>query len=89
MKGKWYLVYTYTGLATREVPNGITDAEVALEASNEEDAIAEGKKKWKGIVTQGLAEWKRQKEKWLNPPATPKVYGPRNPRVVYKILLSE
>lgn len=85
---KWYLVYTHTNeMEAGTFRDGIEDVEVALKATTEDEAVAEAKAKWDEIETASKARWEEQKRTWVHPPASPTEWGPRNPRVIYKISL--
>lgn len=87
-RGKWYLVYTYTDMMEAGTfRDGVTEEEVALKATTEEQAAAEANEKWGNITAESLARWEEQKRTWMHPPASPSEWGPRNPRVIYKISL--
>lgn len=89
MNREWYLVYTYTDeMEAGTFRDGVTEAEVALKATTDDEAIAEAKQKWNDIVAESLARWEEQKKTWAHPPESPTEWGPRNPRVIYKISLS-
>ena len=83
-----YLVYTHTNeMEAGTFRDGIEDVEVALKATTEDGAIAEAKTKWDESETASRARWEEQKKTWTHPPASPTEWGPRNPRVIYKISL--
>lgn len=87
-RGKWYLVYTYTNeMEAGTFRDGIEDAEVPLNATTEDEAVAEGKAKWDVVETASRARWEEQKKTWKHPPTRPTKWGPRNPRIVYKFSL--
>lgn len=85
---RWYLVYTHTNeMEAGTFRDGIEDVEVALKATTETEAVVEAEAKWKEITTASNARWEEQKRTWMHPPASPTEWGPRNPRVIYKISL--
>ena len=87
-RGKWYLVYTYTNeMEAGTFRDGIEDVEVALKATTETRAVREAKKKWEKISAASNAHWGEQKRTWVHPPVSATEWGPRSPRVIYKILL--
>jgi hypothetical protein len=88
MNHKWSLVYTHTNeMVAGTFHNGVEDVEVPLKATTENKATAEAKVKWDEIIAASNARWEEQKKTWAHPPASPSVWGPRNPRVIYKISL--
>lgn len=85
---KWYLVYTRTNeMEAGTFRDGIEDVEVTLKTTTEDEAVAEAKAKWDEIETASKVRWEEQKRTWAHPPASPTEWGPRNPRVIYKISL--
>jgi hypothetical protein len=85
---RWYLVYTHTNeMEAGTFRDGIEDVEVALKATNEDEAVAEAKAKWAEIEIVSKARWEEQKRTWKQPPASPTEWGPHDPRVIHKISL--
>lgn len=68
--------------------SGDEDVEVPLQALTEEEALSEAQGKWKKIEDESQACWEEQKRTWAHPPKSPTTYGPREPRLIYKVLLS-
>lgn len=88
--GKWFLVYTYTDeLEAGFRHDGINEKEIELNAKNEEEAVKEADKKWKEIAKKSMERFEKQKEIWEHPPKLPTDWGPRNPKVIYKIPLTK
>ena len=88
MRGKWYLVYTYTDeLEAGTFRDGITDEEVPLNATTEDQAVVQATAQWNEVSAASQARWEEQKKTWAHPPESPTEWGARNPRVVYKFPL--
>ena len=86
-RGKWYLVYTTEDIMeSHAMSTCIKHEEVPLDATTEDEAFAEAKKKWFDIETKANAELERMKK--LGHTFKTAFYGQSpNPRVIYKILL--
>jgi len=80
-RGKWYFVYSW-----RTYGGTWEDMEIPLNATTEDEAIAEAKPKWDEKVVEAKANWEA-KRGWGHPPASPFTDGPTDPRVIYKISL--
>ena len=74
-RGKWYFVYTYVDeMEAGTFRDGITDEEVLLKATTEDEAVVEAKAKWADVQAR-----------YAKHPPTLKTNP--NPRVIYRISL--
>ena len=86
-RGRWYFVYTYRVTFGGSLAGTIEHEEIPLQATTEDEALAEAKKIWGNKIAEARVYWEKQKKEWATPPASPFEDGPYTPRVIYKILL--
>jgi hypothetical protein len=84
-KGQWFFVYSWNNTYEK----AWEDEEVPLQATTEDQAIAETKLKWDEKVSEAKATWELQKQIQAHPNPSPFTDGPTNPRAIYKILLTD
>ena len=89
-RGKWYLVYTWQNwMEAGTFRDGIEEKEIPLNATTEDEAIAEAQAKWKGIIAEAKAWWEKQQAEWKHPPQAIFDDVPPCPRIIYKFPLPE
>ncbi len=75
MKGKWFLLYEDFDDMENHIANAILTATKELKSTNEPQAVLEGQKIWREVLSKGTHE------------GYDKITYPRSPRVIYEIKL--
>jgi len=86
--GKWYFVFTKRD---KSRPGTNLNEELPLKATTEDEAIAEGERRWKKVYARAMRLWKMKTKASGGISPTPRASsdGPWCPRVIYRINLGK